>query len=327
MSCVGGSLVENFNELCHELEREIVGLNSRISTLDAESQTFKIALESIGDALISIDTSGHIQQMNAAAETMTGWRQAEAAGQPLANVFRVVSEVTGEEVDSLVERLLCERIVVDWTNHTLLIAKDGSERPVANCGAPIRDDDGKITGVVLIFRDQTAALASQVALKKSEACFRDAFEKSTIGKALTAPDGRLIKANLAFANMLGFSVEEMQQFTISQLTHPDDIAKSLECFRCLLAKKRSTCQIEKRYKRRNGHFIIADVSTTLTCNPLGMPLHFITSVTDITQRKLTEQALAASETRYRRLFEAAKDGVLILDADTGKIVDVNPFLT
>jgi two-component system, cell cycle sensor histidine kinase and response regulator CckA len=326
-SRVGGHLVENINQLCQKLEQEIVGLNSKLSILDAESQTFKIALQSIGDALISTDTGGHIQQMNAAAEIMTGWRQAEAVGQPLANIFRVVSQVTREEVDSLVERLLYDRVVVDWTNHTLLIARDGSERPVANCGAPVRDAKGEITGVVLIFRDQTAELAAQMALKESEARFRDSFEKSTIGKALTAPDGRLIKVNLAFANMLGFSVEQMQQITFSQLTHPDDIAKSMECSRCLLAKERSVCQIEKRYKHRNGHFIVADVSMTLTCNPLGTPLYFITSVTDITQRKLTEQALAASETRYRRLFEAAKDGVLILDADTGKIVDANPFLT
>ena len=266
-----------------ELEREVARLNSRVSILDAESQTFKITLQSIGDALISTDTNGHILQMNTAAEAMTGWRQAEAIGQPLANVFRIVSEVTGDEVESLVELLLRERIVIEWTNHTLLIARDGSGRPIANCGAPIRNAEGEITGVVLIFRDQTAEAATKKALAESEARFREAFERSTIGIALTATDGQLMRVNQAFANMLGLTVEAMQQVNLTQLTHPDDIAKSLDCSRCLLSNERPACRIEQRYKHRNGHFIYADVSMTLTRNQVGAPLHFITSIIDMRQ--------------------------------------------
>jgi two-component system, cell cycle sensor histidine kinase and response regulator CckA len=318
--------VKDTDEIRNELERQVEHLSSKVLVLDAESQTVKIALQGFGDALISTDTSGNIVQMNTAAEAMTGWPRTDAIGQPLANVFKVVSELTGNEVESLVERLLRERIVADWTNHTLLIAKDGSERPIANGGASIRNAKGEITGAVLVFRDQTAERATLKALTESEARFREMFEWSTVGKALTAPDGQLIKVNQAFADMLGLSIGEMQQVNFLELTHPDDIAGSLECSRCLLADERSVCRLERRYKHRDGHFMIADVSMTLTRDQLGQPLHFVTNIVDITERSRLESALKASEVRYRRLFEAAKDGILILDSNTGEIVDVNPFL-
>ncbi len=313
-------------ETCQNLNRQIARLNSRVSSLGAESQTFKTTLQSMGDALIATDTNGNVQQMNPAAEALTGFGQTEAIGQPLENVFQIVNEVTGKEVERLVERLLREPVVVDWANHALLIAKDHSELPVATCGAPIREMNGEVTGVVLIFRDQTATVATQNALKDSESCFRATFERSTVGVSLTGLDGRFVQVNQAFADMLGLSIEELQQIDFSQITHPDDLAKSQECARSLLAGERVTCCFEKRYRHRDGHFVFAELGTTLVRDQVGEPLHFITSIVDITKRRATEDALRASETRYRRLFEAAKDGILIVDANTGKIVDVNPFV-
>ncbi len=126
--------------------------------------------------------------------------------------------------------------------------------------------------------------------------------------------------------MLGFSIGELQQVNFADITHPDDIAETSECIRCLLANERTTYRMDKRYRHRDGHFVFADVSTTLLRDSVGAPLHLITSIVDITERKQAEHALEASEMRYRRLFEAAKDGILIVDADNETIVDVDPFV-
>jgi PAS domain S-box-containing protein len=180
--------------------------------------------------------------------------------------------------------------------------------------------------LIVTFNDITERKRVEEALRESEARFRDTFEHSAIGRSLTGPDGRLLKVNQALADMLGFSIKELQQVTFVDITHPDDVAESRECVRCLFAGERAAYRIEKRYRHRDGHFLFADVSTTLLRDAQGAPRCLITSVVDISERKRIAHDLEASETRYRRLFEAAKDGILILDADTGRIVDVNPFM-
>ncbi len=94
----------------------------------------------------------------------------------------------------------------------------------------------------------------------------------------------------------------------------------------LLSGEREVVRCIKRYLKKDGSIVWADVGVALRRDGQGKPLYFITTTIDITERKQAEEKLIASEVRYRRLFESAKDGILILDADTGEIVDVNPFL-
>lgn len=125
------------------------------SDLRASVQRHKITLEAIGDAVIATDPLGQVEFLNPVAETLTGWSQSEAAGRPLAEVFRIINKESRESVEEPVTRVLREETVVGLANHTLLIARDGREIPIADSAAPIRDDSGMITGVVLVFRDQT----------------------------------------------------------------------------------------------------------------------------------------------------------------------------
>ncbi|MDI6740672.1 MAG: PAS domain S-box protein, partial [Candidatus Edwardsbacteria bacterium] len=133
--------------------------------------------------------------------------------------------------------------------------------------------------------------AQQDVLAKSEAQFRAIFERSTVGKSLTGPDGRLLKVNQAFAGMLGYSIAEMQTINFAAITHPDDLAQSRESIRCLLANERDTYRFEKRYFHKNGTVVWANVSTTLLRDAQGAPLHFITSISDITERKRLENEI------------------------------------
>ena len=105
-------------------------------------EEFRTTLYSIGDAVITTDTEGRVTRMNPVAERLTGWTEAEARGKPLEEVFRIVNEETRAEVENPVQRVLREGMVVGLANHTLLIARDGTERPIADSGAPIRDENG-----------------------------------------------------------------------------------------------------------------------------------------------------------------------------------------
>ncbi len=132
-----------------------------LARLQQNSQDLDITLQSIGDAVISTDIEARIVLMNPVAENLTGWSREEARGRPLEEVFRIVNEQTRAEVESPVERVLREGAVVGLANHTVLIARDGTQRPIADSGAPIRVADGTITGVVLVFRDQTTERMAQ----------------------------------------------------------------------------------------------------------------------------------------------------------------------
>jgi PAS domain S-box-containing protein len=116
---------------------------------------FDTTLRSIGDAVIATDDEGLLTFMNPIAESLTGWRETEAVGQPLDRVFRIISEQTRASVESPVTKVLREGKVVGLANHTLLLAKNGGEIAIDDSGAPIRNDAGEIVGVVLVFRDVT----------------------------------------------------------------------------------------------------------------------------------------------------------------------------
>jgi PAS domain S-box-containing protein len=115
-----------------------------------------ITLQSIGDAVIATDREGRIVTLNTLAEALTGWSSANALGQPLEQVFRIVDERTHAAVESPVARVMREDRVVGIGNHTLLVGRDGSKKPIEDSAAPIRDASGTVVGVVLVFRDASS---------------------------------------------------------------------------------------------------------------------------------------------------------------------------
>jgi PAS domain S-box-containing protein len=145
--------------------------------LQESEQRWSTTLDSIGDAVIATDTSGKIVFMNRVAEELTGWTLSESLQKPVKEVFNIINEHTRLEVENPIAKVLKQGIVVGLANHTVLIRKDGSEIPIDDSGAPIKDKDGKTTGVVLIFRDITKRQKAEEELKRSEEQARQRAEE------------------------------------------------------------------------------------------------------------------------------------------------------
>lgn len=183
-------------------------------------EEYRATLQSIGDGVLSTDAQGRVRGLNAVAETLTGWTDDQARGRPVREVFHIVHEDTRAEVESPVDRVLSEGRVVGLANHTLLVARDGTERPIADSGAPVRRDDGVLEGVVLVFRDQSAERQAYNALRASETRFRRLFEGTADALLLLDMDRqRFIDCNFATVAMLGLdSRDEVLQ------THPAELS-------------------------------------------------------------------------------------------------------
>jgi PAS domain S-box-containing protein len=135
---------------------------------------FRATLYSIGDGVITTDVSGRVKDMNPVAERLTGWRETDAKGKRLPEVFQTVDEITQMPVPCPADRVLQDGFAVELSNHTMLVSLDGRKCPIADSAAPIRDEDGKTTGVVVVFRDQSKEREADESLRQSEARLRRA---------------------------------------------------------------------------------------------------------------------------------------------------------
>ncbi|HZV06746.1 MAG TPA: response regulator [Gemmataceae bacterium] len=121
--------------------------------LRESERRYAVTLSSIGDAVIATDSQTRIEFLNPAAAKLTGWHPEEGVGQPLHEVFRIINEQTRQPAENPVAKILREGKVIGLANHTKLLSRDGREIPIEDCGAPIIDDKGRITGSVLVFHD------------------------------------------------------------------------------------------------------------------------------------------------------------------------------
>ncbi len=155
-----------------------------------QAERLRTTLASIGDAVIATDAEGRITIMNAVAESLTGWKMEQAAGLPLEKAFNIVNETTRQLVESPVTRALREGIIVGLANHTVLIAKDGTEHPIDDSAAPIRCKEGQIVGCVLVFRDITERKQSEDQLRELAASLSEANRRKNEFLAVLAHELR-----------------------------------------------------------------------------------------------------------------------------------------
>jgi len=176
--------------------------------LEQEREWFRVTLASIGDAVITTDTDAKVTFLNPVAEKMTGWTNAEARGQPLATVFRIVNELTRAEAANPVARVLRDGVIVGLANHTTLIDRQGRDTAIEDSAAPIRDAQGRVVGAVMVFHDVDARRRAERALARNEKLLADFFANAPVGLNWIGEDGRILRANRAELAIVGYPEKE-----------------------------------------------------------------------------------------------------------------------
>src|SRR4029453_17638389 len=169
------------------------------------------------DAVITTDAEGRVTSLNPVAEGLTGWPQEAAVGRSLEEVFHIVNEYSRKTVENPVQRVLAEGKVVGLANQTVLIAKDGSERPIYDSAAPIKDPPGRVLGVVLIFRDVTERRQADRAVR-SLAAIVASSDDAIIGKDV---NGVITHWNRGAERIFGYSATEAAGGPVAMLAPPD----------------------------------------------------------------------------------------------------------
>ncbi len=153
------------------------------------------------------------------------------------------------------------------------------------------------------------------------------FDIAPVGILIAAPGGAILRVNSCLAAIFGYGVDDMPGMSFLEISHVDDREAVSESVRVLMVGQESESMVETRAYAKGGRVIQLRAKAGLVRDADGKPQYLVAHIEDITDRTRAERRLSESETRYRRLFEAARDGILILDADSGRIVDVNPFMT
>ena len=277
--------------------------------LSESEDRYRATLLGVGDAVMATDALGMITVLNPTAEALTGYSLEEAKGRPLTDVFRIVNEETRNTVESPVDKVIREGQVVNLANHTLLIAKDGTERPIADSGAPIRDEDGNLIGVVLVFRDQSAEREAERRLRESEARFRNIVEKTNEGIWTTDENVLITLVNPALSKMTGYQPEEMLGRNVESFMFPDDLNDHREKMK--ERKQGLDAHYERRLRRKNGSVLWTLVSAAAHLDDTGRFAGSFAMFADITERKQAQFLLRESEERFRTLVESAPEAIFI----------------
>jgi PAS domain S-box-containing protein len=248
-------------------------------------------LVGIGDAVIATNDQGRIAFLNPIAANLTGWTEQEAKGQPLTKVFQIINETTRKEVDNPALRALKEGTIVGLANHTVLIAKDGTERPIDDSAAPIRNADGSVSGAVLVFRDITERRKAHDAMRRSEERLRQAQQVANIGTFEWNIQSGVNLWTPELEAMYGLKPGEFAGTYESweQLIHPDDRAETIE--RAQVALESGSFQAEWRAVWADGsvHWLAGRASVFRDQD--GKPLRLLGVNIDITARKEAEGEL------------------------------------
>ncbi len=275
--------------------------------MQKQAEWLRIALSSIGDAVISTDAEGRVTFMNGVAEALTGWPLAEATGRPLADVFRIINEHTRQPVENPALRALREGTIVGLANHTVLIARDGTERPIDDSAAPMRSEDGTPIGAVLVFRDVTERKRAGEARARLAAIV-ESSDDAIVSKTL---EGVIRSWNAGAERVFGYSQSEAVGRPITLIIPPERWDEERSILERLCRGERiehfETVRVAKDGRR-------LDIS--LTVSPIRDDAGHIIGASkiarDVTERKRAEQALRESEERYRR---AAAEAVRAAEAN------------
>lgn len=284
------ALLAHQQQLEHEIQER------RRATIDAQEQREKlrITVASIGDGVITTDIEGRATFLNAVAETLTGWKLDDVAGRPLEQVFQIINEASRQPVDNPARRALQQGTIVGLANHTLLIAKDGTERPIDDSAAPIRDDQGRITGCVLVFRD----VGERRHIEQHRRTLAAVVECCNDFIGICTPDMKPVYVNEAGMRMVGLdSLDEVKRTNVMDyFWHEDRQHIERAAVPALLRDGHWKGEIRFRHFK-TGEAIPTFWNVTVIRDEAGHPIAWATVSPDLRALKNAEAALKHADRR------------------------------
>ncbi|MFA6012796.1 MAG: PAS domain S-box protein [Desulfobacteraceae bacterium] len=316
-------------------------------TLRDSEEKLSVTLNSIGDGVITTDTEARVTLMNPLAEKLTGWTQADASGRPVHEIFCIINKDTRQPASIPVMDVLAHGTIQNLANHTVLIARDGSECDIADSCAPIRDRDGVVIGSVLVFRDVTEEYKVQHALsvqrieletQNDELCksqelldisrvrYFDLYDMAPVGYCTLSRQGLILEANFTAANLMGMTRDTLVKRPIVSFIFNKD-ADRYHLMHKQLVETEEPQASEFQMIKTDGTTFWVYLSATTAAVDGDLVIRIV--MTDITARKEIEedqkllgQRLRDHQFYTRSLFESNIDALMTTDP-SGIITDVN----
>jgi PAS domain S-box-containing protein len=304
-----------------KIARDITDRNRAAEKVQLAEDRLLVTLKSIGDGVIVTDVYGYVEFMNPVAQALTGWDQELAKGKPLEAVFNIINETTRQRVESPVAKALREGVAVGLANHTILIAKDGTELAIDDSAAPIQKEGGGPSGVVLVFRDVTGQRAVENIRARLSAIVESSND-AIIGKDL---QGSITSWNRGAEKMFGYTQQEAIGRPITMLIPPERLGEEVSILQRLRRGERvehfETVRLAKGRRK---------VDVSVTVSPIhdgaGRVVGASKIARDITDRKRVERELEQAHLRLQAHAELLEREVAQRTADLREsLADLETF--
>jgi PAS domain S-box-containing protein len=268
-------------------------------------------LASIGDAVIATDLNGQVTFMNGVAQSLIGWTQEEASGKPIQELFKIRDE-NSRESECPVARVLRESGADRSSRLAILISRSGKEIPVEDNSSSIKNESGKTTGVVLVFRDITHRKQAEQALREKEERFRTMADTAPVMLWLAGADGLCNFFNQSWLDFTGRTMEQEMGYGWADNVHPDDLRRCLDNYMSSL-EARTTFTIEYQLRRIDGQYRWVLSKGVPRYTKEGEFIGFAGSCVDIADRKQAEEAAHS----LASIVESSEDAIIGKRLDGG----------
>jgi len=281
-------LADTFSRATSDRQKAIASLRER-------EQDLAITLNSIGDAVIATDRKGMVSRMNPVAEELTGWTLEEAKGKSVQSIFPIVNASTRESIENPVEKVLATGETVYLSNHTTLIANDGTEYQIADSAAPIRDPNGEIQGMVLIFNDVTEQYHMREKIRSSAQHLRLYRDQTPLAAIEWNTDFQVVDWNPAAEKMFGYTLEEVKGRNFAEMMLPKSAVADIEqLWKNLINQSGGETSINENLTKE-GRTILCEWHNTALVDESGEVIGAASLVQDITERKQQEEQIRRSQ--------------------------------
>ncbi|MFH7024690.1 MAG: PAS domain S-box protein [Heteroscytonema crispum UTEX LB 1556] len=310
-------LENKIKKLQLEVQEQTIAENA----LRTSEEIFRAIFEEAVVGIAHTDLHGRILRVNRKFGEIIGYTQEEL-------LLLEFPDITYPE--DLVRELLLIRQLLNGeiSNYWIekrYIHKDGSLVWINLTVSVIRDANGEIIELIQIVEDISDRILAEYVLRNREQRFRAIFEEAAVGISQTNMEGRILRINHRYSDIVGHTPDELQSLRFQDITHPEDLVGELEFVSQILNGKITSYSLEKRYIRQDGSFVWVNLSVSAIYDSNGQPLEMIKVVQDISDRKTLEKELAFRQSLFDGFFNAAPPGLCILDRER-KYIQINAAL-